>query len=73
MERYTILALLALLVIFPVAAQTPTNEPPVRGCFSHTDEFCKKRCSDEATCVKECKLQCMTPGDGDSISVQPRK
>jgi hypothetical protein len=73
MQRFGTLALLALLVVAPVATQTPTSEPRVRGCFSHTDEFCKKRCGDEAACFKECKLQCMTPGDGDSIIQRPKK
>jgi len=63
----------ALLVAVPAAAQTSTSEPRVRGCFSHTDVFCKKRCSDEAVCFKECKTQCMTPGDGDSIMQEPKK
>jgi hypothetical protein len=73
MRRLTMLALLPVLVVVPAAAQTPTNEPRVRGCFSHTIAFCKTRCGDEAVCFKECLTQCMEPGDGDSIKQQPKK
>jgi hypothetical protein len=72
-QRFGTLALLTLLVVEPVAAQTATPEPRVRGCFSHTDTFCAKRCGDEASCFKECKTQCIEPGDGDSIRLQPKK
>lgn len=72
MRGFVTLALL-VLAIHPLAAQTPDNEPRVRGCFSHSDPFCKKRCGNDEACFKECKLQCMTPGDGDSIRMQPKK
>jgi hypothetical protein len=74
MRGFRTLALLALLGVTVVSAETSTKEPRVRGCFLNTDEFCKKRCGpNEAFCFFECKKQCMTPGDGDSINLPPKK
>jgi hypothetical protein len=74
MHRYGRSILLALLVIAPVAAQTPATEPVVRGCFKYGDESCKKRCGDDMVCFKECTQHCLTPEEvRDVIKQQSKK
>lgn len=73
MQRYGTSILLALLVLAPAAAETPNTEPRVRGCFVYGEEFCKKRCSDDAACFKECKQHCLTPEEVRDVIKQQSK
>lgn len=73
----TIFLVHALLAPAPAKGQSPDATPRVRGFFSYGPETCKKRCTDDAACFKECMQHELTPDELRDIinqqKQQPRK